>query len=942
MSGIELHADYDRDGRLTRNPAERDARLRWPGAVVVPNMDRDQRRLPSSVGNATMPQADYELTTARSGDDELVPLEVRVSQGALAPGESLVIHCSGVMHTRVRLSDSGGAIVPHRPGAPELYVLPTVPANGILRLTLQVRTIAGASFGRVSGLDLGYRHDPREETRFELTLMRVDSGGDLHAEDHGRFSVSPFILSDRLAPAYRLYMVNNGLNWPSFSDVWEAARRIRVPVIDVDWRYTDNDTWLQDQYQVSLMQGVNGFRELILHLPRLRHDNTINTITDNLEEFVNSHFRSKDIGLYRDLWDRVVPVRTANGTAARPTFRELDDWTKKAWQITDAVSEMNRIGGFADSSWQLFNPDDWVEALFGLETTLQRLHRALEDAKSGASREREAQLDGFIASSQAIVDTALQEFSVDRSGGTPTVVSDLGGASVALSPDMALRLFDRAEQMHSSANYGGNIESTPPAPGAPLGKILIGNAINPDNGGEFVDPDLLRVLAKQRKQPIVEIDTTWLRVGHVDEMIAVVPHSGTGFSFLHASSAAAIELLERAEAKHLAGLPSGHPMVVMERRPPSGVLPRLMTDGTNPVTRLFRGKAWAHIHRRSRRGQVIHRHEPPDIYRRLCGAFGSSTASTGLNVHDIGYIPGIGPDRRYPADITPSELLWSELDLSGNSSNRSYDSGVLVPSRNVLDREFPGIAVLPVPVLFDRVDSTTFFASYYWRDPTTAYSPDVANCQVLNGHILVPKPYGPRMRPADAIDVVRESMAAVGVPGSVRARVGRRLIGARRMTRARYWVEKVAPAYLMSSIGTIIASYGGLQTMDDVKDMFKDSFPGANDAELERRIIQPNRRRFDSHGYLRDDHSVIRFDDGMVDLFELFIAAVAAEIGVRLHFVDSWYYHLGEGQIHCATNVLRKPRQRGIAVPDVWDAPDHGFRTTIFDFAEESISVSNS
>lgn len=36
MTGFELHADFDRDGRVTGNSAERAARLSWPGAVIVP------------------------------------------------------------------------------------------------------------------------------------------------------------------------------------------------------------------------------------------------------------------------------------------------------------------------------------------------------------------------------------------------------------------------------------------------------------------------------------------------------------------------------------------------------------------------------------------------------------------------------------------------------------------------------------------------------------------------------------------------------------------------------------------------------------------------------------------------------------------------------------------------------------------------------------------
>ncbi len=87
-----------------------------------------------------------------------------------------------------------------------------------------------------------------------------------------------------------------------------------------------------------MLQGPNGWTELILHLPQLRHENSNATITDNLEDVVNGHFRSADIGLFRDLWDRVVPVSTEDGTVARPTFRDLESWVKRASRVSSLLT----------------------------------------------------------------------------------------------------------------------------------------------------------------------------------------------------------------------------------------------------------------------------------------------------------------------------------------------------------------------------------------------------------------------------------------------------------------------------------------------------------------------------------------------------------------------------------------------------------------------------
>ena len=949
MPGLELHADFDRDGRLTRSAAERAARSRWPGAVVVPNMDRDRLRLPTSVSNTSMSTSDYERVSTLSGDNELLQVEIRDSVGTMQPGETLHLRCSGVMHTRVKLSDDTGRIVPHRLRAPEIYDLPLMPTNGVMVLFLQVRTIAGAAFGRVSNINLSFRDDPREESHFTLTLLRRDLSGTEHEEDEGRFSVAPFILADRTAPVRRVYMVSTPSNRPSVTDMHRVVRAARVPLIEIDPRLTNGDTWVQDQYQHSFMQGPNGWNELILHLPRLRHDSTGQTTNGNLEEVVNTHFRSQNVGLFRDLWDRVIPVRSEDNIVVRPSFRALDSWVKRASRVHFVNHLLIRYARDADPDWQMRRHSGWVDVLLHLDTELARVHRALDGARAEASYQREQQIEAEKAAASTLVDQIKAEFPVsNRRSSDPVIESDLVGQRIRLRASFIEKLFDRARQMHGSMNYGGNIESTPPVTGAPLGKIILGNVTISDTGQELIDPDLLRVFAKQRKQPIVEINTAWLKVGHIDEMMAVVPstRASGGFSILHVSSKAAIELLEQSQARYLNGLPMAHPDRVRQGRPPSGVLPRLMVDGSSPVTRLFRGKSWLHRQPPPRIGQVQTHIEPPDIYMRLCQAFGSSTASTGVNVHDIGYVPGEGGDRRYPADITVNELLWAEADHVGRSSNGtirppmhdSYDSALLEPSREILRAAFPGNAILPIPVIFDRTHDVGEFRRNFWDRPTTAFSPDMANMQVLNGHLVVPKPYGPRMKIDDAITVVKDTMTALNLPGNIKSRVGRGLINSRRMTRGEYWVEKVNPAYLTSRIGTIRASYGGITTKADVIAVFRDSFPDADSAELERRIFYPNRHRFTNQGYLRDDFGLFRINDNMVDIFELFVAAIAAELHVELHFVDSWSYHLFDGQIHCGTNVLRGRPLSNARLPNVWDAPDHPFRTRVIEFEEDDLT----
>jgi hypothetical protein len=94
----------------------------------------------------------------------------------------------------------------------------------------------------------------------------------------------------------------------------------------------------------------------------------------------------------------------------------------------------------------------------------------------------------------------------------------------------------------------GNLEVTPPVTSRngkvfPWGRIYFG----PGRPGDAFDPDVLRFLRAQGVQSPMQIDTSWLNVGHVDEIMTFVPASGSkGFKLLLASPRLAFELLDSA------------------------------------------------------------------------------------------------------------------------------------------------------------------------------------------------------------------------------------------------------------------------------------------------------------------------------------------------------------------------------------------------------------
>jgi protein-arginine deiminase len=95
----------------------------------------------------------------------------------------------------------------------------------------------------------------------------------------------------------------------------------------------------------------------------------------------------------------------------------------------------------------------------------------------------------------------------------------------------------------SSHNYGGNLEVTGPLSGYPWGRILIGGGTSaPIGGGSTITDRMVQAYrdyftACDLQAPWLEVSTEWLWVGHVDEIVQIVPAPATsrGWAVLIAS-----------------------------------------------------------------------------------------------------------------------------------------------------------------------------------------------------------------------------------------------------------------------------------------------------------------------------------------------------------------------------------------------------------------------
>ncbi|MDT3399737.1 protein-arginine deiminase family protein [Streptomyces sp. B1866] len=100
---------------------------------------------------------------------------------------------------------------------------------------------------------------------------------------------------------------------------------------------------------------------------------------------------------------------------------------------------------------------------------------------------------------------------------------------------------DRDPGVDELQNFTGNVESVPPFPGHPQGRILYGATPR-----RHPDRSFTALLAAQGAQSPVVLDTSWLLVGHVDETVHVVrADNPRGWTLAVADPRLAVRLLER-------------------------------------------------------------------------------------------------------------------------------------------------------------------------------------------------------------------------------------------------------------------------------------------------------------------------------------------------------------------------------------------------------------
>ena len=358
-----------------------------------------------------------------------------------------------------------------------------------------------------------------------------------------------------------------------------------------------------------------------------------------------------------------------------------------------------------------------------------------------------------------------------------------------LAPDVGLFRFwnFHIEDGPSAGDFGGNIEVVPPTPGWPLGRILVGDTMS---------PKLLRFLDDQGLQAPFRIGVEWLRVGHVDEALAIVPGE-EGWTLVVADPAQARALLDPlppdtvffargrvAGGLDLAASPGGSDTELVDsegtdfRRPEwdsmryvriyegtgAGQVAKIASRGEGVLTV---EKVWRTPTRAADMGFSGFRDSADSVTGLIDGISAPprgrwfeapDETSRYLIVEDtLFWLDAVG--REVPAVISVHEvrndsLMWA---LNEEAGSRLDDIAA-----RISEEGGGGVSVVRVPDFF----MGSFVPDTGEIEDAFAFAPALANLQVAGGRVFFGRGYGPR--DAGGGDVLHGGFAAL-MPGPVHA-----------------------------------------------------------------------------------------------------------------------------------------------------------------------------
>ena len=359
-----------------------------------------------------------------------------------------------------------------------------------------------------------------------------------------------------------------------------------------------------------------------------------------------------------------------------------------------------------------------------------------------------------------------------------------------LGPDVGLFRFwnFHIDDGPSAGDLGGNIELMPPTARWPLGRVLVGDTIS---------PKLLRFLDDQGLQAPFQIGVEWLRVGHVDEVLAFVPGTD-GWTLVVADPAQARALLEPL-APDAVFFARGDTASGLDLKASAGgtgteLLDSAGTDYRRPewdsmeYVRIYDGTGAGQVARIASRGKGVltvdkvwqtptraadmgfrgFRESAADSVSGLIGGINAPPQSRWFEVPDetsryvlaedtLFWLDAVG--REAPALISVHEVRSDSLMWALNEEAASRLDEIVSRVSQAAGEE---VNVVRVPDFF----MGSFVPDTGEIEDAFAFAPALANLQVAGGRIFFGQGYGPR--DASGGDVLQAGFAEL-MPGPVHA-----------------------------------------------------------------------------------------------------------------------------------------------------------------------------
>src|SRR5436305_8192489 len=257
-------------------------------------------------------------------------------------------------------------------------------------LQLQDTTLHGSPVGRKSGL--GMKYTPGKEQEYlgwalELFSRKGQDASVVH--DSGLVTLAPLFFPDNGVTATRIYICDRPHTNAALTDLREALKAIKdVELVTVGKDITEGDTWLQDQFQPGLVVGADGWRHVIIHMPRLRSDSDDGLASTNLAGFVTSHFPAHDVCLLNDFWERQLGFMDLTGTTLSFTIQECVQIAVNMGRVTEAINLMNAISKVIDKDFQPTLPQaTWWDARGSLDEILADFEKRVSGVPTKKSTE---------------------------------------------------------------------------------------------------------------------------------------------------------------------------------------------------------------------------------------------------------------------------------------------------------------------------------------------------------------------------------------------------------------------------------------------------------------------------------------------------------------------------------------------------------------------------